>query len=346
MVFVLAVSGCSSPSADQDAARDDAVSGIRQEMEEFEKNGMNGVLLVRYKGEVLVHEAYGRRDREAGEPMTLGTGFDIGSITKQITDATVLRLEEQGRLSAGDTLGEFFPSAPEDKRGITVQQLMEHRAGLPEYLGDDYEIVGRDRALHRIFGEPLRFQPGSDEAYSNAGYSVLAMVVEEASGKPYERAVREAVLEPAGTTGIGYVLPGWAEQDLAVGYEQRRWGTPLDKPWLDDGPSWTLRGNGGMLATAEQLADWFDAVYAGDVIGPESLDKWYGLNGGETASGTYVGQAGGNGVFNAQQESWVDRGVHFTLLTSTSSPDNAESAWEEIGDEASTLAWVAARSRH
>ena len=105
------------------------------------------------------------------------------------------------------------------------------------------------------------------------------MVVEEASGKPYERAVREAVLEPAGTTGIGYVLPGWAEQDLAVGYEQRRWGTPLDKPWLDDGPSWTLRGNGGMLATAEQLADWFDAVYAGDVIGPESLDKWYGLNG-------------------------------------------------------------------
>lgn len=346
MVFVLAVSGCSSPSADLDATRDDAVSGIRQEMEGFERNGMNGVLLVRYKDEVLLHEAYGHRDREAGEPMTLGTGFDIGSITKPITDATLLKLEEQGKLSTGDTLGEFFPSAPEDKRGITVQQLMEHRAGLPEYLGGDYDLVGRDRALQRIFGEPLRFRPGTDEAYSNAGYSVLAMVVEEASGESYERAVREAVLEPAGTTGIGYVLPGWAERDLAVGYDQGRWGTPLDKPWLDDGPSWTLRGNGGMLATAEQLADWFDAVYAGEVLGPEALDEWYGLNAGETADGPYVGQAGGNDVFNAQQESWVNRGVHFTILTSTSSPDNAESAWEEIGDEASTLARVAARSKH
>lgn len=352
----LVVTGCSWSSVDPDAARADAVSGIRQEMARFERNGMNGVLLVRYKGEVLLHEAYGWRDREAREPTKPGTGFDIGSIVKPITDATLLKLEEQGKLGTGDTLGEFFPSAPEDKRGITVQQLMEHTAGLPEYLGDDYELVGRDQALERVFGEPLRFPPGTEEAYSNAGYSVLAMVVEEASGKPYERAVREAVLEPAGTTGIGYRLPGWAKRDLAVGYGDffqastreggRRWGTPLDKPWLDDGPSWTLRGNGGMLATAEELAKWFDAVYAGEVLGPEALDKWYDLNGGGLwlFGGNRVGQAGGNGTFNAQQESWVDRDVHFTLFTSTSSPNNAESVWEEIDDEASTLARVAARS--
>jgi CubicO group peptidase (beta-lactamase class C family) len=354
-VFVLAVSGCSSPFADLDVARVDAMAGIRQEMEGFEEDGMNGVLLVRYKDEVLLHEAYGWRDRAAREPMTLDTGFDIGSITKPITDATVLKLEEQGRLSTRDTLGEFFPSVPADKRGITVRQLMKHSAGLPEYLGGDYELVGRDRALERILGEPLRFPPGSDEAYSNAGYSLLAMVVEEASGKTYEQAVRDAALEPAGTTGIGYVLPGWKQRDLAVGYgtffqastqERGRWGTPLDKPWLDEGPSWTLRGNGGMLATAEQLADWFYAVYAGEILGPEALDKFYELNGGGNwlTGGMRVGQAGGNGVFNAQQESWVDRAVHFTLLTSTSSPNNAESVWEEIGDEASTLAQVAARS--
>lgn len=355
-VFVLAVSGCSSPFADPDAARADAVSSIRQEMQRAEEDGLNGVLLVRYKDEVLVHEAYGWRDREAREPMTLDTGFDIGSIAKPITDATLLKLEEQGKLGMGDTLGEFFPSAPEDKRGITVRQVMEHRAGLPEYLGDDYELVGRDRALERIFEEPLRFPPDTEEAYSNAGYSLLAMVIEEATGKPYERAVREAVLEPAGTTGIGYVLPGWTKQDLAVGYGDffqastreggRRWGTPLDHPWLADGPSWTLRGNGGMLATAEQLADWFDAVYAGDVLGSAALGKFYDLNGGGhwLFGGDRVGQAGGNGTFNAQQESWVDRDVHFTLFTSTSSPNNAESVWEEIGDEASTLARVAARS--
>lgn len=361
VAFLLVLSGCSSSSAGKasppnsnsgaDDTGSDAVADIQQELERLEEEGLSGVLRLRYEGEILMHEAYGWRDRRGNEPMTTDTGFDIGSITKPITDATVLKLEEQGELSTNDTLGEFFRSVPEDKRDITIQQLLEHRSGLPEYLGDDYELVNREEALERIFEEPLEFSPGSEEAYSNAGYSLLAMVIEEATGESYEQAVRQAVLEPADTAEIGYILPGWTEENLAVGYTtfwwfERRWGTPLDKSWLEDGPSWTLRGNGGMLATAQQLARWFDAVYTGDVLGPEALDAFYELNGGEAegVGGIRVGQAGGNDVFNAIQESWVDQDIHLTLFTSTPAPENAESAWEEIQDEVDTLARISARS--
>ena len=160
--------------------------------------------------------------------------------------------------------------------------------------------------------------------------------------------------KPAGTTGIGYVLPGWKQRDLAVGYgtffqastqERGRCATPLDKPWLDDGPSWTLRGNGGMLATAQQLADWFDAVYAGEILGPEALDKFYELNGGGNgllAACVWARLAATASSTRSRRAGWT--------ATSTSRSSRARRrrttrrAYGEIGDEASTLAQVAARS--
>ncbi len=321
------------------------VEFVDQTLDQLESEGFYGVALLTQGDEVLLHKALGYRDREANAPMQLQTGFDIGSITKAITAATILKLEENGELTLSDTVSQFFPNAPAPLSNVTVAQLLDHTSGLPEYLGDDYELVNKQQALDRLFAVDLQFPPGSEEAYSNAGYSLLALIVEAASGQPYEATVQDLVLQPAGTPEIGYQLAGWQNEDLAVGYlRSNRWGTPLTHAWLADGPSWTLRGNGGMLATVADTQQWFEAVFSGQVLEPAALDAFKQRFAGTSTLGTRVGEAGGNDVFNAQHEAWPDFGVAFTFFTSRSEL-SAEDAWDQVGDVVTQLAKATAQER-
>ncbi|MBE9098937.1 serine hydrolase domain-containing protein [Vacuolonema iberomarrocanum] len=348
------IAGCDSEAnrssslpanADLDDVRAVAIADIHQTLDQLETDGLYGVARLTYGDTVIIHQALGFRDREARAPMEVTTGFDIGSITKVMTAATVLKLEEQGQLWLSDPISRFFPDAPYPLREATVAQLIEHRAGLPEYLGDDYERVTKEQALDRLFEVDLQFEPGSDEAYSNAGYTLLAAIVEEVSGQPFEQTLREAVLLPA-TPRIGYRLAEWESGDLAVGYVQNQnQGTPLDKPWLDDGPSWTLRGNGGLLATTEDVAHWFDAMFEGQILDPDALNKFKALF---TASGPYgirVGEAGGDDAtgFNAQHEAWPEVGITWTFITSRASYP-AEENWPDVQDSITRLLEVASRT--
>ena len=320
---------------------DPRIGAIDAAATEAEAEGMCGVLLLRGGGRELLHKAYGFADREAERSMTTATGFDIGSLVKPITAVAVLRLEEEGRLSTSDTLGAFFAGVPPDKSGITLMQILTHTSGMRDVFGDDYQVVSREWLFERAMGARLLGPPGEEERYSNSGYSILAMIIEEVTGRPYEAYVREAVLEPAGAEGIGYVLPGWKKEELAVGYRRSgsRWGTPLDHPWAEDGPSWNLRGNGGMLGTAEQMARWYEALFAGRIVGPEALAKYYGFDAGESqsAGGKALGHAGGNGIFNTLQISWIDRDFHMTFFTSCAAQE-AETVWRRFRDELISLA--------
>ena len=320
---------------------DPRIEMIRRRLDEAESNGLNGTILIRNQNRVLLHRAYGFADREAQRPMSVSTGFDIGSLVKPITAATVLKLEELGKLSTSDTLGRFFPSAPLDKRGITIMQVLMHTAGMRDVFGSDYQVVSREWLLDKALNASLIGAPGERERYSNSGYSLLAMIIEDVTGRPYEEFVREQVLEPAGVRRIGYVLAGWKNEELAVGYRRggARWGTPLDHPWADDGPSWNLRGNGGMLSTAEEMARWYEALFDGKIIGPAALEKYYGFDAGRSRSvgGKALAHAGGNGIFNTFQVSFIDRDFHLTFFTSTAGL-GAEEVWRQFRDKIISLA--------
>lgn len=322
------------------------IARIDSVLRAHEERGMNGVILIRRRDTVLLHDAYGSMDREAGRPMTLETGFTIGSLVKPITAVAILKLEGQGKLSTADTLGRFFPSAPPDKARITLQQLLAHTSGLRGLFGGDYQVVSRDWVLERAMEAELLFEPGAEERYSNSGYTLLAMIVEDVSGRPYEAFVREEVLLPAGVEDIGYVRAGWTNDRLAVGYraDGSRWGTTYERPWAEDGPSWNLRGNGGMLGTVEAMARWYEALFDGKVLGPAALDEFYELDAGESRSvgGLALAHAGGNGIFNSLQVSWIAHDTHMTLFTSTANPLNAETVWRAFRDDVVELAREAA----
>ncbi|HJU74893.1 MAG TPA: serine hydrolase domain-containing protein [Gemmatimonadaceae bacterium] len=320
-------------SATAQRITDPRVRTIDSVMTAAEAGGYSGTILVRQRGAVLLNKAYGFADREANKRMTLETGIEIGSITKPITLTALLRLQEMGKLSLADSLGAHFPETPPDKRGITLELIARHRAGFPDTFGSDYDPVSREWIVQKVLSAPLLYTPGDTNRYSNSGYSVLAAIVEKRSGMPYEAFVREEVLRRAGTLRIGYRLPGWKTTDLAVGYraDGSRWGTPLDYTWLPDGPGWNLRGNGGMFATTRELADWYQALFDGKILGKEALAKFYAIAAGQsrTVGGLALAHAGGNGIFNALHVSWIDADTHLTIFSSVAN-HQAERVWERF----------------
>jgi CubicO group peptidase (beta-lactamase class C family) len=336
VLVVLPLSGLivtSSAVAQVPNANDGRVRAIDSVMTAAEKAGYSGIILVRSGNQVLLDKAYGFADREARKRMSTETGIEIGSITKPITLTALLRLQEMGKLSLSDSLGRFFPQTPADKRGITLELIARHRAGFPDVFGGDYDPVSRDWVVQKVLSAPLLYAPGDSNRYSNSGYSVLAAIIEQRSAMPYETFVREHVLRPAGTLRIGYRLAGWKSGDLAVGYRADgiRWGTPLDSTWLPDGPGWNLRGNGGMFATTHELAQWYDALFDGKILGKAALEKFYSIAAGtsRTVGGLSLAHAGGNGIFNALHVSWIEADTHLTIFSSAAN-HQAERVWVDF----------------
>lgn len=318
-------------------------------------DGFSGVALVRYQGEVLLHAASGDASREDDIPNRPDTVFDIGSLTKQFTAAAVLRLVEQGELSLTDTLGDLFDTVPEDKSPITVHQLLVHTAGFPAALGDDEEPIERDAYLERAFATELYYEPGSVHSYSNVGYSILAVIIELRTEQSYEQFLQSELFAPAEMQNTGYLLPNWDEQNVAIGRLEDSSDPPLERAHDEDGYYWNLRGNGGLLSTAQDLLRWHDALLSFRVLNEASVElmetahvdeglgvSFYGYGWAieETSAGKLVWHDGGNDFFLAEMLRYVDADLQVITLTnedSTTTPDLgrqlAEALLPELADD-------------
>ncbi len=241
----------------------------------MEALGFSGAIVVSEDDEVLLYKGYGLADRETRRPYTSNTIQTCGSITKQFTAAAILLLESRGKLSVNDTITKYFSEVPEDKRNITIHQLLTHSSGLPGGIGPDDEPIGKQDYLDRAMKAPLQFSPGTEYGYSNTGYSLLAMIVEKVSGQTYEAFLREELLLPAGLTETGYVLPKWNREQMAIGYRKgERWGEVYQRGWIEDGPNWHLRGNGGMHTTVGDMYKWLKTVQGRSVLSKEVAKRW------------------------------------------------------------------------
>ncbi|HEX9941724.1 MAG TPA: serine hydrolase domain-containing protein [Thermoanaerobaculia bacterium] len=329
LAVLLAAAQPPQPAAPAPAARTDAA--LKEELDRFmsrlEAFGFSGSLLVARDGRIVLEKGYGFADRERGVPFTAETGFDIGSITKQFTAAAILKLEMAGKLKVTDPIAKYFEGVPEDKSGITLHHLLTHSAGLEDVFGGDYEEMPRDRLVKTALASKLLWPPGTRYRYSNAGYSLLAIIVEKVSGRPYETFLQERLFKPARLTKTGYRGVKWAPGTLAHGYNaEGDWGTPLDHEWAPDGPWWNLRGNGGILSTVGELYRWHRTLEGDAILSKEAKAKYqaphvpedeegsshygYGWAIMKTPRGTrLITHNGGNGIFAADFRRYVDEGI-------------------------------------
>lgn len=287
---LLTLAAC-MPEAVPAAPADDPAGPVETWADSLVPWGLRGAVAVVEDGTTTTSAGFGTLT-PGGEPIGTGTRMAIGSLTKPITALAVWRLADQGRLKIDETLGELLPGVPADKAPITVAQLMAHTAGLSDTHGPDDEQIDRDEALRRIFAEPLLFEPDEDESYSNSGYTLLAAVIEEASGQGYDDYLRSEVFATAGMTGSGFhaepVPAGLTE--AAGSSADGTTGKPSELPPV----SWTLRGAGGVVSTVDDLVALDRALFTGPLLSPEMRETALEHSLGEIAPGIRgIAAAGG-----------------------------------------------------
>ncbi|NIM19861.1 MAG: serine hydrolase [Candidatus Latescibacteria bacterium] len=248
------------------------VEKMKTYMNRLASFGFHGTVLVAKEGEVLLHSAYGLAQVNTGIRNSTSTVFSTGSVTKQFTAAAVLLLEMDGKLSTGDSISRFFDNVPEDKAGATVHHLLTHTAGLRSQFGPDDESIARDDLTRIILEAPLDSPVGSHYQYSNAGFSMLAAIVEIVSGTGYEAFLRERLFIPSGMHHTGLELLEIDNRLVSHSHnEGLGFPSPLDRP--DN--CWHLKGNGGILSTTMDMYRWHMTLQGSDLLSEAARKKMF-----------------------------------------------------------------------
>lgn len=234
-----------------------------------------GSALVARGPEVLYSKGFGSANLEWDVPNTPNTKFRLGSITKQFTAASILLLQERGKLNVDDPVRKHIADAPAAWDKITLYHLLTHTSGIPSFTGfPDYaklepyattplELVARFR------DKPLEFEPGERWNYSNSGYVLLGYLVEKISGQSYDKFVQENLFGPLGMKDSGYDSNSAVIPRRASGYVYRD-GRFEHAGFIHMS---IPHGDGALYSTTEDLLKWEQGLFGGKLLQPGSLEK-------------------------------------------------------------------------
>ncbi|GAB4005969.1 hypothetical protein GCM10029992_55340 [Glycomyces albus] len=271
MAAALLAAACTADADTPDEPEDAPVCdpGLVSALSAWAEAGYSGSIAITDEAGLACETGFGSADAESGEPNTAETVFAIGSVSKAFTAAAILDLADAGVLSLDDRAGDLLPGLGGPAAGATVEQLLLHTGGLAGSHGADHEPLARDEAVEALSGLESAFEPGTDYLYSNSGYTLLALIVDEQSGSPYRDYLAEEILAlPDGHRAGGFWdgKPG-APGPRAIGYEG---GHRAESTGDFAGPHWALAGNGDLAMTAGELASWTSALFEGEIISPEA----------------------------------------------------------------------------
>jgi len=253
-----------------------------------EERDLSGAMLLTRGGETLLRACIGYADRANRLPVTPDTSFQLASVTKMFNAVTVADLVREGALTFDARVVDLLP--PERRPStllpeVSVHHLLCHQSGIADYCEEDedspayledygalwettpsYSML-RPADFLPLFGDlPPYRPPGEEYQYCNAGYVLLALVVEELTGRPFPEVVQERVFDRAGMSGSGFFRFDEARPDVAVGYLPREDPT---QPWRSN----IFRspviggGDGGSYSTADDLDRFLRAYADGTLLG-------------------------------------------------------------------------------
>jgi CubicO group peptidase (beta-lactamase class C family) len=235
-----------------------------------------GVVRVDRGGDVVVESAYGLAHRGCGISNSVDTRFGIASGAKCLTALTVVSLIEAGTLDlatrARSVLGEDLPLVGHD---VTIEHLLAHRSGIGDYLDEDapgeitdyvlpvpvHTLATTEDYLVVLDGHAPKFDSGVAFSYCNAGYVLLALVAERASGVPFYDLVAERVCAPAGMDDTAFLRSDELPARTAVGYlaADGLRSNVLHLPVMGS-------GDGGIYSTVADVRALWQAFFAGRIV--------------------------------------------------------------------------------
>jgi CubicO group peptidase (beta-lactamase class C family) len=219
-------------------------------------------LAVIKNGKAMVNKGYGLANAEHNVPVTSETVIRLGSVSKQFFATAILKLMEEGKLSIEDSVHKFFPDAPETWRPIQVKHLMSHTSGLkregPAY---NNSIIQPDLVVIRsAYSLPLDFKTGQKYQYCNLAYFMLAEIITQVSGMPWQDYIREKLFLPAGMkkscmTDFYPIIP-----NRASGYMHNK-GVLVNADAM-----YAVRPSGGFLSTSSDMILWDKVLREKNII--------------------------------------------------------------------------------
>lgn len=234
-----------------------------------------GSVLVARGDQVLFSKGYGSANLEWGIPDTPSTKFRLGSITKQFTAASILLLEERGKLKVEDPVKKYLPDAPAAWDKMTIFNVLTHTAGIPNFTSfPDYRSTEAipttpEKLVARFRDKPLEFEPGEKWNYSNSGYVLLGYLIERISGVSYEKFVQDNIFTPLGMKDSGYDSNSAVIARRAAGYEPGPNG-PVNAGFVHMSIPFAA---GALYSTTEDMLRWEQGLFGGKVLSAASLQK-------------------------------------------------------------------------
>jgi D-alanyl-D-alanine carboxypeptidase len=226
-------------------------------------------------GKLAFAKAFGNASLDPQRPATPETRYAVGSISKQFTAASVLLLQEEGKLSLDDKVAKYFPGLTRANE-VSVRQLLSHTSGYEDYAPQDYIIPDWTHAttpqatLDKWAKKPLNFDPGTKWQYSNTNYVLAGAIVEKVSGQPLLAFLRNRIFDPLGMQSAGdcFETPG---PNDATAYTRFAGGPP--RPVKREAAGWYFAA-GELCMTPSDLAKWDMAFLRKEILSAKSYDEF------------------------------------------------------------------------
>jgi len=275
---------------------------IDQLVTSYVSNGrfMGSVLIARDDA-LVFSRGYGSANLEWNIPNSPSTKFRIGSLTKQFTAASVLLLEERGKIRIEDPVKAYLPDAPAAWDNVTVFSLLTHTSGIADFTRlPNYESLKvfpatAEEIVAWFRDKPLEFPTGERFSYSNSGYALLGYLIEKISGRTYKQFVEENIFMPLGMKDSGYDS-NIVITNRAAGYSRGvctitrtpPCGGPVNAAFIDMTVPYAA---GALYSTTLDLWRWEQALFGGKLLSAGSLLKMTTPYKGNYGFGLAVGTA-------------------------------------------------------
>jgi CubicO group peptidase (beta-lactamase class C family) len=320
----------------------DTVANIEKIFSRYNSNSVPGAeLAISRNGQVIYSKAWGMADLEHNIALTTQSLIEAGSVSKQFTAASILLLEQQGKLSLEDDVRKYIPELPDYGKVITLRHMMQHTSGLKDW-GSMMDLAGWPRgtraysneyALYVIsLQETLNNIPGDEYIYSNSNYNLQAIIVQRVSGLSLADFTSKYIFEPAGMKHTEW-RSNYKKivKDRAIAYSKGG-----GQNFLTNMPNENAYGNGGLLTTAEDLLTWNHYYLSGKLGNPSLLPRQtatHKLNSGRTnnyGAGLIMDSIGGwqaishsgaTASYRANLEYFPEAGLSIAWLSNTSAFD-------------------------
>lgn len=225
-------------------------------------DGAGASVVVIHEGKAVLSHAWGLAELPERTPATTGTHYRLASLSKQFTAMAILRLAEEGKLRYEDRVADVLPGFPAHASEVRIRHLLHHTSGIWDYeafVPDTQTVQVKDRDVLALLSraERTHFPPGTAVRYSNSGYALLALIVEQVSGMPFARFLHERVFTPAGMRSTV------AHEEGVSTVPQRAYGYVAGEKGFrprDQSPTSAVLGDGGIYSSVEELVAWDRAL--------------------------------------------------------------------------------------